>query len=191
MAIELAPTREQDIASRARTEILISGFGGQGVIRMGQTLGLAAIRQGLRVTMLKSHGTETRGGYVRAQVVIAPDYVDSPVVEAADYFVAFSSAAYKKFYELAPGWILYDPEFVTELHPESPGRHLRVPATSLAKEQFKNTLFANSVMLGALTGLAGLDPDAVRAALLDVVPRFHEQNLKAFELGCGLVSGGR
>ena len=56
----------------ARTEILISGFGGQGVVRMGQILGLCAINQGHRVTMLKSHGTETRGGYVRAQIVISP-----------------------------------------------------------------------------------------------------------------------
>ena len=50
-----------------RTEILISGFGGQGVVRMGQILGLCAIKQGHRVTMLTSHGTETRGGYVRAR----------------------------------------------------------------------------------------------------------------------------
>src|SRR2546426_8506096 len=67
--------------AKLRTEILISGFGGQGVIRMGQILGLAAIKQGHRVTMLKSHGTETRGGYVRAQLVISPGDVDSPVVE--------------------------------------------------------------------------------------------------------------
>ena len=73
--------------AKPRTEILISGFGGQGVIRMGQILGLAAIKQGHRVTMLKSHGTETRGGYVRAQLVISPDYVDSPVVENAPGFV--------------------------------------------------------------------------------------------------------
>jgi 2-oxoglutarate ferredoxin oxidoreductase subunit gamma len=58
--------------TKTRTEILISGFGGQGVVRMGQILGLCAIKQGHRVTMLKSHGTETRGGYVRAQVVLSP-----------------------------------------------------------------------------------------------------------------------
>src|SRR5262252_8895356 len=97
-------------SARARTEILISGFGGQGVIRMGQILGLCAIKQGHRVTMLKSHGTETRGGYVRAQLVISPDYVDSPVVEQADVFVAFSAPAYAKFYGSCRGWILYDPE---------------------------------------------------------------------------------
>ena len=102
-------------AAKQRTEILISGFGGQGVVRMGQIIGLCAIHQGQKVTMLKSHGTETRGGYVRTQIVISPDYVDSPVVERADVFVAFSAPAYKKFYDLAQGMVLYDPELVEEI----------------------------------------------------------------------------
>lgn len=172
------------VPARARTEILISGFGGQGVVRMGQILGLAAIRQGMRVTMLKSHGTETRGGYVRAQIVVAPEYVDSPVVEHADFFVAFSQSAYKKFYDLATGLILFDPDMVTSVHARDPERHVRVPATALAKERFNNPLFANSIMLGVLTALAGLDRDAVQAAMLEVLPRFHDENVKAFTAGC-------
>lgn len=174
------------MVAKARTEILISGFGGQGVIRMGQILGLAAIRQGMRVTMLKSHGTETRGGYVRAQIVVAPDYVDSPVVEHADYFVAFSQSAYGKFYGLATGAILFDPDMVAKLQPRDPERHVRVPATALSKERFNNPLFANSIMLGALTRHAGLNAEAVRAAMLEVLPRFHDQNVQAFLLGYDL-----
>src|SRR5437899_13109791 len=135
-------------AVKTRTEILISGFGGQGVIRMGQILGLAAIRQGHRVTMLKSHGTETRGGYVRAQLVISPTYVDSPVVEAADVFVAFSAPAYKRFFDLCRGNILYDPEMGEEVRSEAAGRHGAVAATQTRKERFNNVLFANMVMLG-------------------------------------------
>ena len=171
---------------KTRTEILISGFGGQGVIRMGQILGLCAIKQGHRVTMLKSHGTETRGGYVRAQLVIAPEYVDSPVVENADVFVAFSAPAYKKFFEHCRGTILYDPEMVEEVRAEAPERHVAVPATQLAKEKFNNVLFANMIMLGALTRLSGLDYEAMKKAMLDVIPRFHEQNLAALETGYSL-----
>src|SRR5439155_169449 len=115
-------------AADGRTEILISGFGGQGVIRMGQILGLCAIKQGHRVTMLKSHGTETRGGYVRAQLVISPRYVDSPVVENADVFVAFSAPAYRKFFDFCRGKILYDPEMVEEVRSEAPERHVAVAA---------------------------------------------------------------
>jgi 2-oxoglutarate ferredoxin oxidoreductase subunit gamma len=169
--------------TKVRTEILISGFGGQGVIRMGQILGLCAIKQGHRVTMLKSHGTETRGGYVRAQLVIAPEYVDSPVVENADVFVAFSAPAYKKFFEYCQGYVLYDPEMVTEVRAEAPERHVAVPATALSKERFNNVLFANMIMLGALTRLAALDYAAMKAAMLEVIPRFHEQNLAAMEVG--------
>ena len=178
--------------AKALTEILISGFGGQGVIRMGQILGLAAIEQGHRVTMLKSHGTETRGGYVRAQLVISPDYVDSPVVENADVFVAFSAPAYKKFFDHCRGKILYDPEMVEDVRAEAPERHVAVPATQLAKERFNNVLFANMIMLGALTRLSGLDYAAMKKAMLEVIPRFHEQNLAALDVGYTLsaLSGG-
>jgi 2-oxoglutarate ferredoxin oxidoreductase subunit gamma len=171
---------------KTRTEILISGFGGQGVIRMGQILGLCAINQGHRVTMLKSHGTETRGGYVRAQLVISPEYVDSPVVEHADVFVAFSAPAYRKFFDHCQGTILYDPEMVDAIRPDAPERHLAVPATQLSKERFNNILFANMIMLGVLTRVSGMDLEAMKQAMLQVIPRFHEQNLAALHLGYDL-----
>ncbi|MBI2155252.1 MAG: 2-oxoacid:acceptor oxidoreductase family protein [Candidatus Rokubacteria bacterium] len=176
-------TSPKEAPAKTRTEILISGFGGQGVIRMAQILGLCAINQGHRVTMLKSHGTETRGGYVRAQLVIAPEYVDSPVVENADVFVAFSAPAYKKFYDLCRGKILYDPEMVEEVRAGARDRHVEVPATALAKERLGNVLFANMIMLGALTRLAGMDFEAMKQAMLAVIPRFHAENLKALDLG--------
>src|SRR5262245_64575290 len=153
---------------------------------MGQIIGHCAIKQGHRVTMLKSHGTETRGGYVRAQLVISPDYVDSPVVENADVFVAFSAPAYRKFFDHCRGHVLYDPEMVTEVRDEAPERHVAVPATALAKERFNNVLFANMIMLGAVTRLAGMDHAAMKSTMLEVIPRFHEQNLAALDLGYDL-----
>ena len=150
---------------------------------MGQIIGLCAIKQGHRVTMLKSHGTETRGGYVRAQLVISPEYVDSPVVESADVFVAFSQPAYRKFYDFCRGKILYDPEMVEEIRADDPERHVAVPATALSKERFNNVLFANMVMLGALTRLSAMDYEAMKKAMLEVIPRFHEQNLGALDVG--------
>ena len=173
-------------AAKKRTEILISGFGGQGVVRMAQIIGLSAIHQGQKVTMLKSHGTETRGGYVRTQIVISPEYVDSPVVEKSDVFVAFSEPAYKKFYDLAAGSILYDPELVENLRDDSPERHMAVPATEISKERFDNALFANMIMLGVVTRVAGMEIDSMRKAMLEVIPRFHEKNLEALGLGYDL-----
>jgi Pyruvate/2-oxoacid:ferredoxin oxidoreductase gamma subunit len=62
-----------------------------------------------------------------------------------------------------------------------------VPATALAKERFNNVLFANMIMLGALTRLAGLDYAAMKGAMLEVIPRFHEQNLAAMDVGYSLA----
>src|SRR5207249_3244911 len=84
----------------------------------------------------KTDGTETRGGYVRAQLVISPRYVDSPVVENADVFVAFSAPAYRKFFDFCRGKILYDPEMVEEVRSEAPERHVAVAATQISKERF-------------------------------------------------------
>ena len=73
-----------------RIEFLCSGFGGQGVVRVGQIIGDAAVQAGLHATMLISHGTETRGGYVRSQVIISEEPIASPVVETPTCFVALS-----------------------------------------------------------------------------------------------------
>lgn len=174
---------------KERKEILASGFGGQGVVRLGQIVGTAAMRQGFRVTMLKSHGTEQRGGYVRAQVVISPEEIDSPLVENPDYFCAFSSAAYKQFSHLIDhGMVLYDPTTV-EVDESKTIKHVVVPAKDTAVEKFGRPIFANTIMLGALTKAADfLDKKIVLTTMLELVPRFKEENKKAFEVGYGMIS---
>src|SRR5512135_3395118 len=127
---------------KERVEILVGGFGGQGVVRLGQILGDAAVRQGFRVTMLKSHGTEQRGGYVRSQIVISEREIDSPSVEEPDYFLALSSAAYNAYRSLVwEGMILYDPAYV-DVDKSLSLRHLAFPAKELAIEKFGKELFS-------------------------------------------------
>ncbi len=172
---------------KERVEILVGGFGGQGVVRLGQVLGDAAVRQGFRVTMLKSHGTEQRGGYVRTQLVISNKEIDSPGVEEPDYFLALSSAAYNAYRSLVrDGIILYDPAYV-DVETSLSIRQVSVPAKELAIEKFGKELFSNSIMLGAMTKTVGFfDPENVLQTLLDIIPRFKEENKKGFEIGFNL-----
>jgi len=167
-----------------RIEVLVSGHGGQGVVRLGQVLGLAAVRQGLAATMLVSHGTETRGGYVRSQVVIADRDVDSPVVERADCFCAMTRDAYERFRALVRGTLLYDPDHVT---PDGDGPARRVPlrAAWIADSELGNGLFANVVFLGAVSRIleGTLQREHVLAALVERIPRSPDQNRRAFEAG--------
>lgn len=171
-----------------RVEVLVGGHGGQGVVRLGQVLGLAAVRQGLAATLLVSHGTETRGGYVRSQVVIARGEVDSPVVEHADVFCAMTADAYARFHALVRGTLLYDPERVTP-DGDHAARRLPVRAGATARAELGSELFANVVFLGALSGLVEdtLAPEHVRRALVERVPRFPTENARAFELGRSLL----
>jgi len=175
-----------------RLEIVASGFGGQGVVRLGQVLGEAAVHEGLRVTMLKSHGTEMRGGYVRSQVVLSPDTIDSPMCENPDFFVALSSAAYNRFKDTVPeyGVILYDPAFVEQIDQSLPCTQRDLPAKQLAMDNFGRAIFSNSIALGAMAKLleADLNKETILDSLLRVIPKFHDENRAAFQVGYDYMS---
>jgi len=172
---------------KARVEIVASGFGGQGVVRLGQILGEAAVKQGLHVTMLKSHGTEMRGGYVRSQVVLSPDVIDSPMCENPDYLVALSSSAYDRFKGTVAdhGVIIYDPAFVENVDTVNLSCSQKsFPAKDLAMKHFGRPIFANSIVLGAMAKLIDtLDKDKIMESLLELVPRHHDENREAFGVG--------
>ena len=114
---------------KERIEIVASGFGGQGVVRLGQIVGETGVKQGLHVTMLKSHGTEMRGGYVRSQVVLSKEIIDSPMCETPECFIALSSAAYNRFKDTVAdsGLIIYGPAFVEKIDDSRswPKRHIQ------------------------------------------------------------------
>ena len=173
-----------------RIEIVASGFGGQGVVRLGQIMGQAAVKQGLHVTMLKSHGTEMRGGYVRSQVVISQKIIDSPMCETPDYLVALSSAAYSRFKNSVPadGIILYDPGFVETLDENLECSQQAVPAKEMSIQRFGRPIFANTIILGRLAKYfqGVLDREVVLESVLEVIPKFHDQNKEAFQMGFDL-----
>jgi 2-oxoglutarate ferredoxin oxidoreductase subunit gamma len=161
-----------------RVEIVASGFGGQGIVRLGQIIGEAAVKQGLHVTMLKSHGTEMRGGYVRSQVVFSKNLIDSPMCESPDYFVALSSSAYNRFKDtvLDSGLIIYDPGFVEKIDKD------------MGLENFGRPIFANSIVLGAMAKLIdGLEKEKILESLLDIIPKYQEENKDAFQFGYDYV----
>ena len=169
-----------------RIEIIASGFGGQGVVRLGQIVGETGVKQGLHVTMLKSHGTEMRGGYVRSQVVLSKENIDSPMCENPDYFIALSSAAYNRFKDTVAdeGLIIYDPAFVEKIDDTLKCTQKEFSAKQLALDHFNSPLFANSLVLGLIAKVVEiLDKEIVLESLLEVIPKFHDRNRKAFEIG--------
>jgi len=172
---------------KERLEIVASGFGGQGVVRLGQVLGEAAVKEGLRVTMLKSHGTEMRGGYVRSQVVLSKKPIDSPMCENPDFFIGLSLAAYNRFKDTVPdhGVIIYDPAFVEQIDEKLACAQRELPAKQLALDNFGNVIFSNSIALGAVAKLLEKDikKQTILESMLAIIPKFHQENKDAFQIG--------
>jgi 2-oxoglutarate ferredoxin oxidoreductase subunit gamma len=171
-----------------RFEIRLAGFGGQGIIRAGLMLAMAAcIYEGRNAVQTQSYGPESRGGACKSEVVISDEEIDYPKVVEPDILVVMSQEAYNTYSEtVKKGGILFlDPDMVP-LH-EFKGVDVRVfmiPATKIA-EQLGKTIVANVVMLGALVAITNLTSvEAFRKSLLNNIPKGTEKlNLDAFEKG--------
>jgi 2-oxoglutarate ferredoxin oxidoreductase subunit gamma len=175
------------VVKTAEKEIVISGFGGQGIVLAGNILGkAAAIHDQRHATLTQSYGPEARGGSCSAQVVISEEEILFPYVEHPQVLVCMSQEGYSKNIDsLIPGGILiWDTDLVTTNDQPSDCITYNIPATRFA-EELGNTMMANIVMLGFVSAVTELvSVDALRKAVLSSVPpHTKEKNEKAFERG--------
>ncbi len=168
-------------------EILISGFGGQGIVLAGNILGkAAALHDHKHSTMTQSYGPEARGGSCSAQIMISDEEILFPYVENPQVMVCMSQEGYtKNVASLIPGGLLlWDTDLVAtgDLNPE--WNAYNIPATRFA-EELGNTMMANIVMLGFLSAVSDVVTlNSLREAVLSSVPpHTKEKNEKAFNRG--------
>ena len=173
-------------------QVVICGYGGQGIVLAGTILGQAAFNDGKWVGGTNSYGAAARGGTCRADLVISDQPISYPYVIEADIMVAMFQTAYDKYIGQVRegGIVVYDDHFV------SPGKvdslkQVPVSATRTAIEELKNEIVANMVMLGAAVEITGLvTKDALRSAIAETVAeRLRELDLKAVAAGFRLGNG--
>lgn len=170
---------------RGRTEILLAGFGGQGIVLAATILGRSvAIHEGRHAVQIQSYGPEARGGACSASVVLSDEPVDYPYVRRPDVVVLMSRAASEKYGPMAGPRtvVLYEEDLVPR--PSAGGGVHAIPATRIATA-LGSRMAANVVMLGFLAGRTGaVDPEALKRAVLEAVPaKYHALNEKAFLAG--------
>ncbi len=161
-----------------QTEVVFSGFGGQGVMFVGQLLAYAAMDAGKDVTWIPSYGPEMRGGTAHCFVVISSDPIGAPVVTHPQIAVVFNKPSFTKYHELvaAGGLLIVNSSLVEEEATRSDITALRIPATEAA-EELGNTRLANMVLLGALLSQRPLIPDEVLRTSLEAHIPEHRRNL--------------
>jgi len=168
-------------------EVLLGGFGGQGIILSGLILGKAAtLFSGKKATFTQSYGPEARGGACSANVMISDEDIDYPYITKPHHMLIMSQGAYEKFVDqLRPdGKLMYDEDLVELRFKRTDIHRFGIPATRLA-EELGRKIVANIVMLGFLTAVTEVvDYDAMKSAILDTVPPGTEElNLKAYNTG--------
>lgn len=170
----------------SRTEVKLSGAGGQGIVLAGQILGQAiALYEGKFATLTQSYGPEARGGSCSAEVVISDEPVGYPYVISPQVVVIMSQEAYNKFTPgLEPGTLVIIDEDLVKPDKSGAFKILSVPATSMAREMGR-VVVANIVMLGFLAAVSELvSPEALKKSILATVPEgTAEFNIRAFEAG--------
>lgn len=147
--------------------IRIAGFGGQGVMLLGQIIAYAATLKNLNATWVPTYGPETRGGTANCMVTLSSERVYSPVFSKCDDLIVFNAPSYHKFKNLVEqkGNIYYNSSLFTDVD-DNGVKHIGVACNELAL-RLDNTKVLNIVMLGRyLKDLALFDEKEVEAALL-------------------------
>jgi 2-oxoglutarate ferredoxin oxidoreductase subunit gamma len=158
--------------------IIISGFGGQGIVLAGRLLAHAAMLAGKEVTYIPAYGAEVRGGASNCTVVIASQPIASPVISFPDCVLAMSKAALHRFgRSVRPGGLLLYNSSLIDEDPAVDAVAIGIPADRLALD-LGSLRAANMVMIGAyLQCRPGLDPQVVIEALSAVLARRHHDTI--------------
>jgi len=176
-----------------KREIIIAGFGGQGVMSIGKTLVEAGMAEGIEVSWVPSYGPEMRGGTANCSVILSPELIGSPMVSDPTELIAMNAPSLAKFEaSVVPGGVIFINGM--DIHPKTVSdgvRVVNVPCAEIAGK-LGNSRVANMVMLGAYIGATqALKPDTLKEMIRHKFagPKAHliDINLQALEAGlaCG------
>ena len=183
-----AATSEAPPARALDVRIRVAGFGGQGVLMLGEVLAEAGLDAGYEVSWLPSYGPEMRSGTSNCHVRLSSAPIDSPLVSRPDVLLALNEPSLRKFLpNVVPGGtVLYNSEHLPEDCARPDVRMVTMPFTELA-DQLGNSKAANIVMLGALLEtMPLLDQEPITGAL-----RRKVKSRKWFDMDLAALAKGR
>ncbi len=171
------------------TQILIAGFGGQGILFAGKFLAYKGLLEDLQVSWLPSYGPEMRGGTANCNVILSDDPVGSPIVTNPDVLIVMNLPSLQKYEDtVVPGGQIYvDSTLIAEKVRRTDVEVYYIPATQMANDAGVPTL-ANMVIMGhVLKNNPELSFDGTEATVQKLVPAKKAElvglNLKALEAG--------
>ena len=170
-------------------QILIAGFGGQGILFSGKFLAYEGLIENKEVSWLPSYGPEMRGGTANCSIIISDSKIGSPIVSDPDILIAMNLPSLEKYENatVSGGDIFVDSSLIDKKVTREDVNAYYIPATKMASDLGLNGL-ANMIMTGYMIRKSGVIPyENVKKALEKVVSakkaNLMEANIKAIEAG--------
>ncbi len=163
---DVSPDRSGE-GEEVHEALKIAGFGGQGILLLGEIIAEAGMISGRQVTWLPSYGPEMRGGTANCQVVLSSGRIGTPLVSRPNVLVAMNRPSFEKFAGDVTdgGAILYDSSLIQDVSAPAAVSEFAIPATQIAAD-LGNTRVANVVMLGAYMAInRSMGRDAVMKSI--------------------------
>jgi len=167
--------------------IIVSGFGGQGVLSAGRLIATAGMFEEKEVSWLPSYGPEMRGGTANCAVIISDSPIGSPLLNDCDVLIALNKPSVEKFEKIIKpgGTIIYDSALVNSVPERKDIKIIPVPASKVAAD-LGNMTYAGILLLGALSyKLSCFTRESFEKALYEVLPeskhKMIAEELKVFD----------
>ena len=177
------------------TQILIAGFGGQGILFAGKFLAYKGLLEDLQVSWLPSYGPEMRGGTANCNVILSEEPVGSPIVTSPDVLIAMNGPSFHKFApRVRSGGIVIVNGSLSDCYAGRDDISVYDIAANDIAMQAGDIRSANNVILGALCQITHIVKDKSIINCLNEKfvgkPALMEINARAFELGKAAVESG-
>jgi len=178
-----------------KNSVIMAGFGGQGILLIGNMLACAGLEEGKHVTYMPAYGVEMRGGTANCTVVVSDEPIGSPIVGKPDAAIVMNLPSLKKF----ESWIKPEGTLLFNTSLVSPEKQTRkditvypIPANDLATEM-GNARLANMILIGAYVEATGVvSQESLINSLSKVISernaRFIPQNIEAIKLGARQIN---
>lgn len=174
-------------------EIVIAGFGGQGILSAGRLLAYAGMLENRNVSWVPSYGPEMRGGTANCHVIISEEPVGSPILNSATVLIAMNGPSLDKFENMVKkgGIIITDSSLVERSPKRSDVEVYEIPATKMASDM-GNLTYANIILLGKLIEATKVvAKESFKKALEQVLPEKYRhmipEEIEALEKGMNYI----
>jgi 2-oxoglutarate ferredoxin oxidoreductase subunit gamma len=174
-------------------EVIMAGFGGQGLLFSGKVLAHAALIEGKELSWLPSYGPEMRGGTCNCSVIVSDDPVGSPIIANPNVLMVMNEPSLDKFEPAvsAGGIVFVDSSLISRKVERTDIDAVYIPATEMAK-QMNAVSLANMIILGAIVKKTGcVSPEIVEKSLRETISArkaaLLDLNLKAVEMGMKFI----